>query len=68
MRAKQVLCFNSSRIKGEELVSKIHLRTESVATTAVGSVVVNSLFVATTKSQCQGISFYNVGFFFQSCF
>ena len=68
MRAKQVLCFNSSRIKGEELESKIHLRTGSVATTAVGSVVVNSLFVAATRSQCQGLSFYKVRFFFQSCF
>ena len=50
------------------MVSKIHLRTESVATTAVGSVVFNSLFVAATKSQCQGLSFYKVGFFFQNCF
>ena len=32
------------------MVSKIHLRTESVATTAVGSVVVNSLFVAATRA------------------
>ena len=37
------------------MVSKIHLRTESVATTAVGSIAVNSLFVAATKRQCQGL-------------
>ena len=31
-----------------------------MATTAVGSVVVNSLVAAATKSQCQGLSFYKV--------
>ena len=39
-----------------------------MATTAVGFVVVNSLFVAATKNQCQDLSFYKVGFFYQSCF